>query len=335
MGRGLEVEGFPVSRVLGCRAQQTLGFGGVGGRSVGAHALHRTAVRAWRVGASALIVPRVRDRERGRGRERVPVVVQTRGRRRAGGRVLWACAETFVTCGVLVLLLVVHQLWWTNQQARAEAREQVSTLEREWGEWGISPSGGGEVGGGDVGSGDAASDVTVESGEPPVVSGESAASSPRPSSSPTPPAPDSRAFAILRIPRLGLTVPVARGVSKRSVLDKGYVGHYPGTAGPGLPGNFALAGHRNTHGEPFRYVNRLREGDRITVRTRERTFTYRVDQVLPQTAPRDVGVIQAVPRSLVKPSYGYSRPGSYLTLTTCTPEFSSAYRLVVWAKLVS
>ncbi|MFE4615545.1 class E sortase [Streptomyces sp. NPDC056747] len=269
----------------------------------------------------------------------MPVVVQARGRRRAGGRVLWACAETFVTCGVLVLLLVVHQLWWTNQQARAEAREQVSTLEREWGEWGISPSGGGEVGGGDVGSGDvgggdAGSGVTVEGGEPAVVPGASASSA-RPSSSSTPPAPDSRAFAILRIPRLGLTVPVARGVSKRSVLDKGYVGHYPGTAGPGLPGNFALAGHRNTHGEPFRYVNRLREGDRITVRTRERTFTYRVDQVLPQTAPRDVGVIQAVPRSLVKPSYGYSRPGSYLTLTTCTPEFSSAYRLVVWAKLVS
>ncbi|MEU7514928.1 class E sortase [Streptomyces sp. NPDC042898] len=277
----------------------------------------------------------MRDRERGRGRERVPVVVQTRGRRRAGGRVLWACAETFVTCGVLVLLLVVHQLWWTNQQARAEAREQVSVLEREWREWEISPSGGGEAEGGEVGSSDAGNDVTVESGEPPVVSGESAAPSSRPSSSPAPPAPDSRAFAILRIPRLGLTVPVARGVSKRSVLDKGYVGHYPGTAGPGLPGNFALAGHRNTHGEPFRYVNRLREGDRITVRTRERTFTYRVDQVLPQTAPRDVGVIQAVPRSLVKPSYGYSRPGSYLTLTTCTPEFSSTYRLVVWAKLVS
>ncbi|MFC9700189.1 class E sortase [Streptomyces sp. NPDC056943] len=277
----------------------------------------------------------MRDRERGRGRERVPVVVQTRGRRRAGGRVLWACAETFVTCGVLVLLLVVHQLWWTNQQARAEAREQVSVLEREWGEWGISPSGGGEVEGGDV-EGDAG--VAVEGGLPAVVpprESRAPSASSRPPSSRTPPAPDSRAFAILRIPRLGLTVPVARGVSKRSVLDKGYVGHYPGTAGPGLPGNFALAGHRNTHGEPFRYVNRLREGDRITVRTRERTFTYRVDQVLPQTAPRDVGVIQAVPRSLVKPSYGYSRPGSYLTLTTCTPEFSSAYRLVVWAKLVS
>ncbi|TXS26287.1 class E sortase, partial [Streptomyces sp. adm13(2018)] len=146
--------------------------------------------------------------------------------------------------------------------------------------------------------------------------------------------PPSAAFAVLRIPRLGLTVPVARGISKRSVLDKGYVGHYPGTAAPGRTGNFALAGHRNTHGEPFRYVNRLVPGDEVSVRTRARTYVYRVDQILRQTAPRDVGVVRAVPRSIVKPSYGYDEPGAYLTLTTCTPEFSSAYRLVVWAKLV-
>lgn len=282
-------------------------------------------------------MPRVRDRVRER-RERVPVVVQGRGRRRTGARVLWAAAETVVTCGVVVLLLVVHQLWWTNQQARAEAREQVSVLEREWA---ISPPVEGE------GEGDGDGDPPVRSVEselpgeaetpaagdlPEVASVRPAPSSGRDRTRQA--APDSRAFAILRIPRLGLTVPVARGISKRSVLDKGYVGHYPGTSGPGRTGNFALAGHRNTHGEPFRYINRLVPGDVISVRTRARTYTYRVDQVLPQTAPRDVGVVRAVPRSLVKPSYGYSAAGSYLTLTTCTPEFSSAYRLVVWAKLV-
>ncbi|MFB7354653.1 class E sortase [Streptomyces gardneri] len=281
----------------------------------------------------------MRDRVRER-RERVPVVVQGRGRRRTGARVLWVCAETVVTCGVVVLLLVVHQLWWTNQQARAEAREQVSVLEREWE---ISPPvEGGETGGvEEVGEGEESGESELSGeveppGERDLVGGSAGgggAASGRDRTRPA--APDSRAFAILRIPRLGLTAPVARGISKRSVLDKGYVGHYPGTAGPGLPGNFALAGHRNTHGEPFRYINRLRPGDEISVRTRARTYTYRVDQVLPRTAPRDVGVVRAVPRSLVKPSYGYDDPGAYLTLTTCTPEFSSAYRLVVWAKLVS
>ncbi|MEU6169708.1 class E sortase [Streptomyces tanashiensis] len=257
--------------------------------------------------------------------ERVPVVVQRGGRSRTGARALWLGAETAVTCGVLVLLLVVHQLWWTNREARAEALGQVRVLEREWD---ISPSP-------ESGSESVSDPVSESESEPEVGPEEGAAEArgrPRAAGSP---APASSAFAVLRIPRLGLTVPVAEGVSKRSVLDKGYAGHYPGTAGPGSVGNFALAGHRNTHGEPFRYINRLRDGDEILVRTRARTYRYRVDLVLPSTSPRDVGVIRGVPRSLVKPSYGYSAPGAYLTLTTCTPEFSSAYRLVVWAKLVS
>ncbi|MFF9471903.1 class E sortase [Streptomyces roseolus] len=138
---------------------------------------------------------------------------------------------------------------------------------------------------------------------------------------------------MLRIPRIGLTVPVARGISRSKVLDKGYVGHYPGTAAPGQVGNVALAGHRNTHGEPFRYVNRLRKGDENTLRTREGTYTYLVEKILSVTSPRDTGVIRPVPRSIVKPSYGYSEAGSYLTLTTCMPEFTSRYRLIVWATL--
>ncbi|MFE6715668.1 class E sortase [Streptomyces sp. NPDC057695] len=278
--------------------------------------------------------------------QRIPVVVQSRGRRRAGARVLWVGAEAVVTCGVVVLLLVVHQLWWTNRQARAEALQQVRVLEREWD---ISPAdpdpdpGPGPDSHSDsepdspsdpvTGSGSGSRGASP-SGTPPL---EAAAPTRRPAAGaavdPSDPAP-SAAFAVLRIPRLGLTVPVARGISKRSVLDKGYVGHYPGTAAPGRTGNFALAGHRNTHGEPFRYLNRLVPGDEVSVRTRARTYVYRVDQILRQTAPRDVGVVRAVPRSIVKPSYGYDEPGAYLTLTTCTPEFSSAYRLVVWAKLV-
>ncbi|MFF0474141.1 class E sortase [Streptomyces sp. NPDC004284] len=267
---------------------------------------------------------------RARGRERVPVVVQRGGRSRTGARALWLGAETAVTCGVLILLLVVHQLWWTNREARAEALGQVRVLEREWD---ISPapeidSGAGPEAGADPesvsvpGAGGGRGTVGSGSAAGPPSGGDSA-----PASSDT--------FAVLRIPRLGLAVPVAEGVSKRAVLDKGYVGHYPGTAGPGRVGNFAVAGHRNTHGEPFRYINRLVPGDEIFVRTRARSFVYRVDRVLGSTSPRDVGVIRAVPRSLVKPSYGYDVPGAYLTLTTCTPEFTSAYRLVVWAKLVS
>lgn len=151
-----------------------------------------------------------------------------------------------------------------------------------------------------------------------------------------PPVPDwSRAYAILSIPRLHLRVPVAEGVSKAGVLNKGYVGHYPGTGQPGQAGNFAVAGHRNTHGEPFRYINRLAPNDIVRVETRSATYTYAVDRTLPQTAAHDGSVIRPIPRSTVKPGYGYEDPGYYLTLTTCTPEYTSKYRLVVWGKLVS
>ncbi|MFB8175154.1 class E sortase [Streptomyces sp. NPDC055966] len=246
-----------------------------------------------------------------------------RRRRARRRRMLWGGGEALVTVGVLLALLVVHQLWWTNREARRGAERQVQALEREWG------SGNGR--GADPGSspGPASPGPSGTTGRAPA---------PRSSSVPVPaaaPPRRSQAYAVLDIPRLGLRVPVAEGVSKADVLDKGYVGHYRGTGQPGQAGNFALAGHRNTHGEPFRYLPRLRRGDDVEVETRTATYTYDVDQVLPQTSATDSGVIRPVPRSLDRPSYGYDSPGYYITLTTCTPEFTSRYRMAVWGKLVS
>lgn len=246
-----------------------------------------------------------------------------RGRRLAA-RGLWSGAEMIVTLGVVLLLLVVHQLWWTNRQARADARHKVQSLEQEWGRPGGADDGLPSAPSDEGASTDADTDTAGEGGDARAGGGRTAAAA----------APRwDQAYAVIRIPRLGLTAPVAQGISKSGVLDKGYVGHYPRTAQPGGAGNFALAGHRNTHGEPFRHINRLRRGDRITVETREHVYTYVVDKTLAQTAARDSGVIAAVPRSNLKPAFGYSEPGSYVTLTTCTPEFTSRYRLVVWGKL--
>ncbi|MGI5197754.1 class E sortase [Streptomyces sp. CA-288835] len=268
---------------------------------------------------------------------RVPVTSRRSLRRHAlVARVLWNGAELLVTLGVVLMLLVVHQLWWTNRQAREGAEREVQALEREWegsqGEGG-SPS----VSGGGSGSGGTSSTGSTSGAGGSSRTGQRSGSSASPDTSATPaqqPRWD-QAYAILTIPRLGLRIPVAEGISEPNVLNKGYAGHYPDTAQPGQAGNFALAGHRNTHGEPFRYINRLREGDRIEVETRAAGYTYVVDRTIPQTAPRDGGVIRDVPRSLVHPRYGYSDPGYYLTLTTCTPEYTSKYRLVVWGKLAS
>ncbi|KND40967.1 MULTISPECIES: class E sortase [Streptomyces] len=212
-------------------------------------------------------------------------------------RALQVAAEAAVTLGLVLLLLLAHQLWWTNRQAQESAAREVAALEREWGA------------------------DTEGSGEREERRGEREH--------------PARAYAVLAIPRLHLRVPVAEGVGRADVLDSGYVGHYPGTAQPGRPGNLALAGHRNTHGEPFRHLDRLAPGDEVHIETRDTVHTYVVDRTLPQTAPGDRGVLRPVPRSDVRPSYGYAERGHYLTLTTCTPAYTSTYRLVVWGKLRS
>ncbi|MEI5523668.1 class E sortase [Streptomyces brasiliscabiei] len=201
-------------------------------------------------------------------------------------RALRVAAECAVTLGLVLLLFVAHQLWWTNRQAQQTAAREVTALERRW----------------------AAGRVVTGPAQP---------------------------YAVLAVPRLGLRAPVAEGVGRADVLDKGYVGHYPGTAQPGRPGNFALAGHRTTHGEPFRRLDRLTPGDEVRVETRDAVYTYVVDRTLPQTAPGDGGVLRPVPRSDVRTAYGYDERGHYLTLTTCTPAYTSTYRLVVWGKLRS
>jgi sortase A len=135
------------------------------------------------------------------------------------------------------------------------------------------------------------------------------------------------AFAVMHLPRLGdrFAVPVVQGVSL-DVLATG-VGHYPQTAMPGEVGNFSVAGHRATNGEPFAELDQLRKGDAVVVETGTTWYTYRVtDESI--VAPSQVDVIAPVP----------GRPGAtptepLLTLTTCNPRWASYQRLVVHATL--
>ncbi|MFC1431289.1 class E sortase [Streptacidiphilus sp. N1-3] len=209
--------------------------------------------------------------------------------------------ELFITLGVVMFLFVAYQLWWTNVTADAYASGSAKTLEKQWG----PPDGG-------TGTG---------TGIPPKDH------APYPSA-----ISEGTKFALIYIPKLDVMTPIAEGVDKDSILDKGLVGHYTGALETAFPwdktGNFALAGHRNTHGEPFRYINRLVPGDKIVVETAYDYYTYTVTSTLPQTSPSDVGVIAPVP-----PESGFKEPGRYITLTTCTPEFTSKYRMAVWGKL--
>ncbi|MCZ3386403.1 MAG: class E sortase [Actinomycetia bacterium] len=136
------------------------------------------------------------------------------------------------------------------------------------------------------------------------------------------------AFALLRIPRLGdnYRVPVLEGVSLE-VLAKG-VGHYPETALPGEIGNFSVAGHRATNGEPFAYLDQLETGDDVVVETGTMWHTYEVFKEY-IVAPTQVGVILPVPN---EPDAVPRK--ELLTLTTCNPRWDSYERLIIHAKLV-
>ncbi|MFE8913739.1 sortase domain-bontaining protein [Streptomyces globisporus] len=252
------------------------------------------------------------------------------GPRRSAPRLLargfWGSAEVALTLGLVLLLLVAHQLWWTNREARADAGRTVQGLQ---GEWDDQSAPDGEHGSGDGGRAREATPRTSSpgpeaGGPPPLPPGRTPPPPPLGTGVRRPAHPPDRAHRTRR-----------RGHRQGRGVRPGYVRHYTRSAQAGQAGNFAPAGHRNTRGEPFRRIDRLRGGDRITVETRDAVYTYTVGKRLARTAPSDSGVIAPVPRGNVTMSVGYSEPGYYLTLTTCTSEFSSRYRLVVWGKLTA
>ncbi len=203
-------------------------------------------------------------------------------------------SELCITVGSVIVLFVVYVLFWTGVKADHVMDDQIDLLQKEW-------------------------------------------SKPRPSAdgspaSPLRPAPyaKGRPFAIMYIPRLGFTwnKPVLEGTAT-GTLKKG-LGHYADTSQLGQKGNFAVAGHRRTYGDPFKDFPRLRRGDAVVLTDGTTWFTYRIDKGPYKTVPSDIEVIDPVPRTS-----GYTRSGRYLTLTTCEPEWGHSHRLIVWAHLDS
>jgi sortase A len=80
------------------------------------------------------------------------------------------------------------------------------------------------------------------------------------------------------------------------------VGHIPGTALPGLQGNVAIAGHRDTF---FRGLQYIRKEDEITLTTLHGSYRYRVDSTL-VVEPREIWVLEDTGDAI-------------LTLVTCYP----------------
>jgi sortase A len=209
-------------------------------------------------------------------------------------------SELFITVGSVIVLFVVYVLFWTGVQADDVMDDQIELLQEQW----------------------------ARSSAPPAASGSSTPST----GSPPKPGPYAKGkpFAIMYVPRLGFTwnKPVLEGTAT-GTLKKG-LGHYAETAQLGRKGNFAVAGHRRTYGDPFKDFPKLRRGDAVVLTDGTTWFTYRIDKGPYKTVPSDIEVIDPVPRTS-----GYTRPGRYLTLTTCEPEWGHSHRLIVWAHLDS
>lgn len=206
-----------------------------------------------------------------------------------------------MTAGVILLLFVAWQLWWTNVESNAKQDQAVEEFLADLG-------------------GEPAPPKAVDAPQPSApnevpVLGERAAG---------------ETFAVIYIPRFGddYTRPVTSGVTT-AVLDNLGLGHYPETGMPGAIGNFALAGHRQTNGAVLDNIHTLVPGDRMYVQTQDGyyTYVYRNTQIV---LPDRVDVLAPVP---TQP--GVEPEQRILTLTSCNPRFGAQERIIAYAMMES
>ncbi len=205
-----------------------------------------------------------------------------------------ALGELLITLGVIIALYAVYELWWSNITAGQETRRNSTALLQTWAHEPAKPAA--------AKPGDA------------VAAGQS--------------------FGFLYIPALGADwrALIMQSVDRTRVLNTGAVGHYtdPASAMPWDPvGNFAVAGHRDGHGMIFRDLDNLKAGEKVYVQTDYGWFVYRLDRGPATVAIDDVGAVEPVPAGS-----GFTKPGRYLTMTTCTPIYIDSHRLVWWGHLV-
>jgi sortase A len=107
-------------------------------------------------------------------------------------------------------------------------------------------------------------------------------------------------MANLAIPRIGFSIMVVEGDKEGDL--KLAIGHIPGTALPGKPGNIGIAGHRDTFFRPLRLISK---DDVIVITTLHEVDRYKVVSTK-IVGPDDVRVLYPTGRDT-------------LTLVTCYP----------------
>jgi len=122
-------------------------------------------------------------------------------------------------------------------------------------------------------------------------------------------------LALLRIPRLGLEVPVLAGTDEWT-LDRA-VGHIAGTSRPGQAGNVGIAGHRDGF---FRVLKDIAAGDVVELALPAEVRRFRVERL---------SIVESNDNRVLAPTRE-----SRLTLVTCYPFYfvgSAPRRFIVQA----
>jgi sortase A len=201
-----------------------------------------------------------------------------------------AAGEIFLTLGVIGMLFIGYLIWGTAMRADSAQRQFTNELNEQFGQ---APAGGGRA---------RPEQFDVATGQP---------------------------FAFIRIPAFGphwqFTLIQGTALAQLDLSP----GHVPDTQWPGQLGNFAVAGHRVTAGNPFWSLPSLRAGDLVYIQTKLNNYTYRVtgEQMV---LPTDLGVLDPVP------GHPAQRPTRRLiTLITCDPAWTGTHRVIVTGVLVS
>lgn len=140
-------------------------------------------------------------------------------------------------------------------------------------------------------------------------------------------------IGFLHVPSMGSGEVLVKKGTGAKVLNEGVAGYYTKPVKSALPedkkGNFTLAAHRDGHGAKFHNIDKIKDGDAVVFETKDTWYVYKVYATLPQTSKYNVGVLDDIPKES-----GKRTAGRYITLTTCTPVYTSEYRYIVWGELV-
>jgi sortase A len=226
--------------------------------------------------------------------------LRTRAKVTAGQRLMGIFGEILITLGIIMLLFVGWELWWTNIDAGRTQSQLTSEFVQDLTDGGTAAL-----------SGPAIADEDF--GPAPITE-----------------IPDGETFGIFYIPRFGkdFAQPVTNGVGM-DVLNTVGIGHYPQTQAPGEPGNFAVAAHRQTHGQVFWNIDKFQDGDKIYLQTRKGFYTYEW---------RDTEIVHPSQSEVLLPvpnQPGVDPTASTLTLTSCHPPFTTRMRIIAYAELES